>query len=371
MPRKTKKSNSDFSEQQEQISLDDIGYKESAIEIPANQVEILEKFTDDDAIDILKAYREQNEDSKVSTILPAKIMYKTGDELSHFVFDENVDVINQGDTRLQIKHKERKITYDTKFSVLVDTDYLRIGDRRLTPLEKAVMDSVITFYIFGNNIISIRSIFRKLVCKKNNFNPTPAQVQLIKDCLQMLSSARISIDCTSDLQKKTNKKGFHIDTYVKRSAFLNYSEHTLRVNGTLSEVIEILDTPIILEFAKWGGQIIRIQDDILDTPVNKTTEAIIIQEYLLQQIIYFQGKADVNNIILYENIFNFLPPQETPTPNSEKAYKRKVYKCTHAILDYWTKIGLIKNYEIKNRGREKYHHLQIFINNQTPLLGPS
>ena len=74
MPRKTKKSNSDFSEQQEQISLDDIGYKESAIEIPANQVEILEKFTDDDAIDILKAYREQNEDSKVSTILPAKIM---------------------------------------------------------------------------------------------------------------------------------------------------------------------------------------------------------------------------------------------------------------------------------------------------------
>ena len=161
------------------------------------------------------------------------------------------------------------------------------------------------------------------------------------------------------------------DKYVKRAAFLNYNEHLVVVNGTPSEVIEILDTPIILEFAKWEGQIIRINDEVLDTPVNKTTEAIIIQEYLLQQIIYFQDKDDEENIILYESIFDYLPRPDLSAATAEKAYRRKVYKCTHAILDYWTKIGAIKSYEIINKGREKYHHIQIYVARQTPLLGPS
>ena len=372
MSRKPKNTKNASAEPDDQISLDGVKTPESPTEIPFEQIEILDKIDDNDIVSLIRDFNDEDSASdNITTAYPAKILYKTGDGLSHIVFDEKDNLINQGVKNILTRQRYARNDSITKFSIIVDNEHLVIGNRRLTPIEKAVMDSVITFYIFKEKYIPLNSIVRKVLFKNSTFHPTVAQIQLIRDCLNMLSSARIAIDYTEDIKKKADKKGVKVSRFKKDSALLNYSLYEGTVNGHSAQVVEILDTPILLEYARLEGQVVIVKEEAITTPINKTIDAIIIQEYLIQQIVYYHGNKSENAIIYYENIFSFLPERELLSATSERTFKAKIYRVIHTILDYWATIELIRGYEIKNKARIKYHHIVIYLNQQTPLIEKS
>ena len=53
----------------------------------------------------------------------------------------------------------------------------------------------------------------------------------------------------------------------------------------------------MLEYARLEGQVVIVKEEAITTPINKTIDAIIIQEYLIQQIVYYHGNKSENAII--------------------------------------------------------------------------
>ena len=179
MSRKPKNTKNASAEPDDQISLDGVKTPESPTEIPFEQIEILDKIDDNDIVSLIRDFNDEDSASdNITTAYPAKILYKTGDEKDN--------LINKGVKNILTRQRYARNDSITKFSIIVDNEHLVIGNRRLTPIEKAIMDSVITFYIFKEKYIPLNSIVRKVLFKNSSFHPTVAQIQLIRDCLNML-----------------------------------------------------------------------------------------------------------------------------------------------------------------------------------------
>ena len=68
------------------------------------------------------------------------------------------------------------------------------------------------------------------------------------------------------------------------SNLLNAKRLTVSANGQTTEAIKILDTPILYDYAERRNQIGRFDVKLLDSPVNKTEENIVLDGYLRRRI---------------------------------------------------------------------------------------
>ena len=98
------------------------------------------------------------------------------------------------------------------------------------------------------------------------------------------------------------------------------------------------------------GQIGRYPPAVLNTPVNKTTEIIILQNALLRHI---QDIPNISNHILYDTLFSRIDIT-APTPAAERQKKAKLRKQIHKILDHWKRIGIINGWTEQKQGNTIY-----------------
>ena len=133
MSRKPKNTKNASAEPDDQISLDGVKTPESPTEIPFEQIEILDKIDDNDIVSLIRDFNDEDSASdNITTAYPAKILYKTGDGLSHIVFDEKDNLINQGVKNILTRQRYARNDSITKFSIIVDNEHLVIGNRRWT-----------------------------------------------------------------------------------------------------------------------------------------------------------------------------------------------------------------------------------------------
>lgn len=201
----------------------------------------------------------------------------------------------------------------------------------LTPYDKRVYIAAAGLFAAGNEVETATQIHMAM---GNTTRPSPAQIDKINASIDKMAFARITLDNTEEATAyKKEKILFKYDGYL-----LPCERVSAYINGQLTETaIHLLRMPPLISFAKQRGQITTIPIKLLASPVNKTEDNLIIEDYLLERIFHMKnGKA--KNKILYKTLFSAC--RITGRKQQERAKKDKIPR----YLDYYKQEHEIKGY---------------------------
>lgn len=224
---------------------------------------------------------------------------------------------------------------------------------RLTPFDREVHDAITTLFTEGRtDVMTVEMIYRCMTGRVTNDKAriTPRQREAITNSITKMMYTAIMIDASPEA------RAYGFDE-VKYKGNLLYAEMvTASINGAVIDALHILREPILYKYANTTKRIGRMQMRLLDTPIVKNEDTIVLQAYLYRRIQAMkQGK---NKSILYENLYSLLqiydPGQNGKplTPGALRKKKNDIRAKVKTIFDYWKAEWFIKDYEEKKEGQE-------------------
>ena len=232
-----------------------------------------------------------------------------------------------------------------------ELDGVRIsGKKELNYYDKAVHDAVVTLYVVGQyTYITTNMIYQEMTGKRNA-HFTPKQAKDINDSVTKLMYSRVVIDASNEY--KSRNVGFpQYDGHILTADRLTYPTKN-------NAVIHIFREPILYTYANERNQIGRIDAKLLDSPINKTKENILLESFLRRRIFAMKGKRTLSRTILYSDVYKRL----SITSRSESSLrnkKMKVRNTVKAILNFYTKEGFINGYK-ENYPKSKRQQVRSF-----------
>ena len=163
---------------------------------------------------------------------------------------------------------------------------------------------------------------------------TAEKLKMIDISWKKLTSVSIKID--------TGNMGdaYNFVRWIRNRRIIEGVDDTIIIknqHGLFSTTIYMInEEPILKTYAAYMGQIRRYPAKLLNTPVNKTPELIILQTALLEHI---QAIPDISRHILYDTLFSKIN-LAAKNPAAERKKKAKLRGYIHKILDYWKECGL-------------------------------
>lgn len=214
--------------------------------------------------------------------------------------------------------------------------------KTITAFDREVHDAIVSLYVDGKNeFVTPLMIYRTMTGDpKAKINPKKAEA--ISNSVTKCSMTRIIIDSSDEAD------AFEMDKLYYEGNLIYTKKVKGEHNGKISEWIYIMEQPILYTYAKNKKQIARTDINLLNTPINKSDEVIILQGYLLRRILAMQG-SKLNRNILYETIYKHLEISAS-SPGALRKKQHKVRDMTKEILDDWVIKKFIKNYDenVKN-----------------------
>lgn len=104
------------------------------------------------------------------------------------------------------------------------------------------------------------------------------------------------------------------------------------MGGRRVAAYKILVEPLLYRYAKAGKQISAIDIKLLDTPVSKTNDIIVLQGFLLRKIEAMKSDRTADRIILYDDIYKIFGINE---PQKVKNQLQRIRKYMDTMLEYW------------------------------------
>ena len=158
------------------------------------------------------------------------------------------------------------------------------------------------------------------------------------ESVETISRARVTIDTTEehDLYPKYER--------VKATFPLLATETcTAYARGQVVEgAIRIIEAPKLFAFAENRQQVTRLPMNVLDSPISKTDDNLLLSDYLLMRISKMRNSKYITRTILLDTIY------QKCGIDSKMKRSRLPEKIT-AILDHYKSIGWIKDYKLTNR----------------------
>lgn len=188
--------------------------------------------------------------------------------------------------------------------------------KRLLPSDKRTYTAVSALFNAGNNIITLSQIHYAM---GNTGRPSKQQLKKINDSITKMTTARIYFD---NVQEATEYKYPH---FSYDGSLLPLERGTATVNGQLSDAaIHIFREPPLISFAKQRKQITTIDVKLLQSPLSKTDENLLIDDYLIERISKAKnGKSKSCRILLktlYDHADIVTPKQKTRAPEKINKY---------------------------------------------------
>ena len=114
---------------------------------------------------------------------------------------------------------------------------------------------------------------------------------------------------------------------------------------------KILVEPLLYRYAKAGKQISAIDIKLLDTPVSKTNDIIVLQGFLLRKIEAMKSDRTADRIILYDDIYKIFGINE---PQKVKNQLQRIRKYMDTMLEYWKGEKYITDFIVNKKGKSCY-----------------
>lgn len=172
--------------------------------------------------------------------------------------------------------------------------------------------------------------------------PSPDTLAAIDESWTRLTSVAIEIDT----QNVGDVYGFV--RWVRNRRVIEGGSDTL-MHGNQHGVNQVTvytmtEEPTLLTYADQLGQIERYPLRVLNTPVNKTPEIIVLQQALLDHI---EAIPNISNHIKYDTLFAGVTAK---TPGALRKKKATLRKQVRKMLEYWASIGFIKSWSEEKKG---------------------
>lgn len=224
---------------------------------------------------------------------------------------------------------------------------------RLNEYDRAVYNAVTSLYVVGNEIITIDMIYRAMTGKTKSNLKAQKHLEEIQKSMDKLRHTNANIDLTNEFNQRNSNK---LQEYILNDMLLNWKSIRVKVKDKIVMGYQIHSIPILYEYANIVGQVLTVDINILDIPLDNTDKIITLKNYLIRRVEGIKGKNNLkNNHINLIKIYEILDiyDKDKTKKQIEKA-ESKVREQIKSILDYWKAEKYIKQYEFKNlNGRKK------------------
>ena len=207
--------------------------------------------------------------------------------------------------------------------------------RELTVYDKWVWNACANLKDQGHDVLTAEQIYKAM---GNTGRPNAKTKEKIMESVETISRARVTIDTTEEheLYPKYDR--------VKATFPLLATETcTAYARGQVVEgAIRIIEAPKLFAFAENRQQVTRLPLNVLDSPISKTDDNLLLSDYLLMRISKMRNSKYITRTILLDTIY------QKCGIDSKMKRSRLPEKIT-AILDHYKSIGWIKDYKLTNR----------------------
>lgn len=295
-----------------------------------------------------KAKAAQPPELSVTTITPKEHL-STVDKLSGKAFDVENDVlytkklIAVGVERRGSK-KEINTLLSMSFEELEKAGVI-IDAKKLTPFDREVHDAITTLFVDGgNDVMSVEMIYRTMIGKPKA-RLAPKQAEAITQSITKMMHTLITIDASQEA------KAYGFDNLKYRGNLLYAEMAIASINNNVIEALHVIKEPVLYTYASRTNRIGRVDMKLLDSPINKNEETIILQGYLYRRILAMQHGQ--NKSIVYDTVYKQLSI-DAPSAAALRKKKSDVRSKIKTLLDYWKKEKFIAGYVENKRGQEMY-----------------
>ena len=269
------------------------------------------------------------------------------DKVSNIAFDGEGTLYNKKLVGVDISSRKTKKEILSMVSLDFSDKSIQISGRKeLTPYDREVHDALVTLYIDGENEYITPQMIYRAMTGNPEAKLMPKQQEAISNSLNKLMYSRLIIKAS-----KEECKAYGFDKFTYEGAVIQGEKVTATLNGVVLEVYHLLKQPVLYNYAGKKNQIGRLDIKLLNSPVNKNEENIMLQSYLYRRILAIKGSGKLTPTIVYDTIYKQLNIQAA-SDGALRKKKLKVRNTVKRILDYWKEQGFIKGYSENSRKTE-------------------
>jgi hypothetical protein len=253
--------------------------------------------------------------------------------------NSNVWKLLEEDTHGQIaiaveKRASRKplnILYSINFDAL-DKDIS--VSRQLDPFDKRVYMAVSALYRAGNMLISFSMIHSAM---GYTTRPSNNEIERIRKSVYKMRRAVVYLNNAEEA------KAYKYDKVVIDGPLLPSFMKSGIINGKqVEEALGLICEPPLMNFARGRKQITTIEKKLLETPVSKTNQNLLIEDYLIERIANAKTGRQPTKI-LYDTLYK-------EAKITEKKQRQRAGGKLKAILDHYVQQGHIQGYQDEGDG---------------------
>lgn len=235
--------------------------------------------------------------------------------------------------------KSRKDKSDREILVLYSLSFDDMGDdvkitKKLEPYDKRVYIAAAALYNAGNTVISIAQIYKAMGF---DGKPGKGEREKINASMSKMRAAVVHIDNSLESQSY-NRPRFKYD-----SSLLPFERAQAIINGQVAEsAFHLFREPPLVSFARERKQITTLDRKLLQTPLSKTNQNLLIEDYLIDHITAVKSGRRGGKL-LYKTIYE-------NTGITTIKQKQRAPEKIEKLLTFWKENGYITNFTEENDG---------------------
>ena len=224
-------------------------------------------------------------------------------------------------------------------SILLLLDFAALNgvniSRELTVYDKWVWNACANLKEQGNDVITAEQIYKAM---GNTGKPNAKTKEKIMESVETISRARVTIDTTEEHEIYPKYER------IKATFPLLATETcTAYARGQIVEsAIKIIDAPKLFAFAENRQQVTRLPLNVLDSPVSKTGDNLLLSDYLLTRISKMRNSKYITRTILLDTIY-----QKCGIDSRMK--KSRLPEKIERILNHYKELEWIRDFKITER----------------------
>lgn len=211
--------------------------------------------------------------------------------------------------------------------------------RDIEPYDDIVHTAITSLYENGNTKFTGQTIYRVITGNPDAI-ATPEALQKIQESWTRLNSTDVRLDTC------TVSDSFGFERWSRKRKIIEGGTDTFTVHNQHGDfettIYTVLEEPLLKTFANAINQIKRYPVKLLDTPINKTEEILLLQSMLMDHI---QAIPRIDNHIVYDTLFAAI----NLTDKAQKQKRAKMRKYIHTMLDYWKEHDVIYRWSEEKR----------------------
>lgn len=268
--------------------------------------------------------------------VPAQAI-KTKDPVSSFIVQ---NILDSGEQLLELEKKGR-IRKQIRTRVTFSYEGVEVFAKKGFDLfDQEVHDAVVSLYLAENQFITPAMVYRAMTGKTNSEYIQDSKLKEIEESIDKCMYSKLNIDASEEAV------AYGYEQAVYSGSLLAAEKVYIRLGGHRVVAYKLLTEPLLYRYAKTCKQVTTLDIKLLDTPVVKTNDTIILQGFLLRKIEAMKSDRYCQRTIQYDDIYKTL---NLSIENRVRLVRVRDY--VKQILDFWVEKEYISHYEIIMKGR--------------------